>query len=258
MPGIRMTDQKLSQMSDRLRLSYMRDHMTQMLEQATGAKMTPRETLEYFLSKEVDQRENNRIRLATMGAHFPRVCTFENFDMSAQPSLDPGLIRELQKLEWIDSAENLLLLGPPGVGKTHLAIAFGRAAVVTGKSVLFISAAGLLQVLEKADRECTLQEKLAWLNKPKLLIIDELGYLPFSPRASHLLFQLVNRRYESKSIMITSNRPIGEWGLILGDPTAATAILDRLIHHCTTITITGDSYRLKDHKKKKLLKPQKV
>ena len=124
MTATRETDQRLSQMAARLRLSLMRDNMSTLLDTATESKMTPREALEYFFQKEIDQRENNRIRLALMGAHFPRTCTIENFDMSAQPSLDPGLIRELCKLEWISTGENVLFLGPPGVGKTHLASFF--------------------------------------------------------------------------------------------------------------------------------------
>lgn len=136
----RETDLKLAKMAARLKLTLMRDNMEFMLRTVSEAKMTPRETLEYFFSKEIEQRESNRVKLALMAAHFPRICTLEGFDMQAQPSLDPGIIRELSKLEWIENGENVLFLGPPGVGKSHLAIALGRLAIQKGLSVLFISA----------------------------------------------------------------------------------------------------------------------
>ena len=132
------------------------------------------------------------------------------------------------------------MLGPPGVGKTHLAVALGRAAVVAGYGTLFAPATSLV----------------AQLAKPKLLIIDELGYLPFEPNAAHLFFQLVSRRYERGSVMITSNRPVGEWGTVFGDPVVATAILDRLLHHSHVITIRGDSYRLKEKRRAGLVQKQ--
>ena len=165
--------------------------------------------------------------------------------MSAQPSLDPGLIRERCKLEWIGTGESVLFLGPPGVGKTHLAIALGRLAVTHACSTLFISATSLINALERVRKEGAVNERLNILNKPRLLIIDELGYLPISAQTSHLFFQLICRRHENKSIVITSNRLASEWGMIFGDPTVATAILERLLHHCTVITIRGDSYRFR-------------
>ncbi len=253
MTVMRASDEKLTQMASRLRLVFTRDHLTEMVTTATEAKMTPREVLQYFFTKEIDQREANRIKLSTMSAHFPRVCTLEGFDWSAQPSLDPGVIRELARLEWVTTGENVMFLGPPGVGKTHLAIALGREAIRKGFSVRFINAANLMSQLEKAHTEGNLTEKIATLNKAKLLIIDEVGYLPLSPSTAHLLFQLVCKRYESKSILLTSNRPVGEWGMIFGDPTVATAILDRLLHHCTPVTIMGDSYRIKANLKSKIL-----
>lgn len=135
--AVRETDKRLIEGAARLRLVWMRDHMTEMLETAVDAKMTPREVLEFFFSTEIQQREANRIQIATMAAHFPRVCTLEDFDVSAQPSLDPGLLRELFKLEWVKAGENVLFLGPPGVGKTHLAIALGRRCIAEGMSTRF-------------------------------------------------------------------------------------------------------------------------
>ena len=145
--------------------------------------------------------------------------------------------------------------GLPGVGKTHLAIALGREAIRAGYSVLFVAATALVAALAKAHADGRIEERLAFYAKPKLLIIDELGYLPFEPNAAHLFFQLVSRRYERGSLLITSNRSVGEWGEVFGDPVVATAILDRLLHHSHVLTIRGDSYRLREKRRAGLIKP---
>jgi DNA replication protein DnaC len=173
------------------------------------------------------------------------VKTLDDFDLKFQPSVDQRLVRELATARFLAQAENVLIFGAPGVGKTHLAIALGRAVVEAGHSVLLTSATALLAALSKAETDGQLSDRLMFYTKPKLLIIDELGYLPFERRSAHLLFQLVARRYEHGSLLITTNQVVTQWGAVFGDDVLAAAILNRLLHHSHTLMIQGESYRLR-------------
>ena len=178
------------------------------------------------------------------------------FDFKFQPSIDPKIIRELATGRYIESGDNVLLLGPPGVGKSHLAVALGLKACEQGSRTLFTTAAGLITTLGKALAENRLEEKLKILAQPQVLIIDEISYIPIDRQGASLFFQLVSRRYERGAIILTSNQSLGAWGEVFGDSVIAAAVLDRLLHHSITINIKGESYRLREKLKAGLLKPK--
>ncbi len=238
----------------RFQLTHLRETIASVLSQAAKEKWTYLEFLDQILGREVDAKQGKRIQMGLQIAHFPCVRTIEGFDFSFQPSADERLIRELSTGPFIAHGENVLMFGPPGVGKSHLAIGLGRKVVEQGHTVRFTTATALLANLGKAETEGSLGEKLTEYTKPRLLIIDELGYLPFERRAAHLFFQLVNRRYEKGSLLVTTNQRVSEWGIVFGDEVLATAILDRLLHHSHTLLITGESYRLREKRKSGLIR----
>ncbi len=237
----------------RLRLGRIAEQLDALLSDAARGEPTYLDFLDAILREEVGAKQRKRVAMGIQIAHFPTVKTMDDFDFKFQPSVDQKLVRELALGRYIAQAENVMVFGPPGVGKTHLAIALGRAAVEAGYSVLFTSATSLLGALSKAESDGELGERLAFYCKPKLLIIDELGYLPFEKRSAHLFFQLIARRYEKASTFITTNQVVTQWGTVFGDDVLAAAILDRLLHHSFTLTIQGESYRLKQKRKAGLL-----
>ena len=201
---------------------------------------------EALLSSEVASRESHRGESRIKAARFGARKTLEEFDFTFQRSVRRQIVEHLGQLDFLHGRENVVMLGPPGTGKSHLAIALGIRACLAGRRVAFATATEWVARLGEAKRQGRFEDELARLGRIPLLIVDEVGYIPFDPEAANLMFSLVSTRYERASMIVTSNKPFSAWGDIFGDEVTAAAMIDRLVHHAEILALKGDSYRLRD------------
>lgn len=234
----------------KLRLPAMIEMLDSYTKQAASNSMSYIDFLSGLVSEEVRHKEQRAVQSRIKSARFPVLKSLDDFDYTFQPSLNRKKLAELSSLRFIDNKENILFLGPPGIGKTHLSTGLGVRACESGYKVLFTTLNDMVSVLMASMADNSLPTKLRQFVQPALLIIDEVGYLPVSKEGANFLFQVVAKRYETGSIILTSNKSFADWGEILGDSVIASAILDRLLHHSTVFNIRGgDSYRLREKKK---------
>ena len=248
--------ERMQEQLQRLRLFKSRERIEALLQEAVGKELSYADFLEGVLGEEILAKTSKNISMRTNLARFPFVKGLDSFDFGYQPSLDKKQIMNLAICHFIEHGENVVILGPPGVGKTHLAVGLGLKAIEKGYRVLFTTAAAMIGTLTKALAEGRLEEKLKHYTVPRLLIIDEIGYLPIDRQGANLFFQLISRRYERGPMVLTSNQSFGAWGEVFGDRVIATAILDRVLHHAITINIRGNSYRLKEKLKAGLIRAE--
>ena len=238
--------ERLPYLLAKLRAPRVLERLEQTAERARAEQWPYEQFLESLLEAEVFARDASGARMRIRAAGFPALKTLEDFDWTAQPSAERPLLLHLAQLAWIEERANVCFLGPPGTGKTHLAIALSLKACQQGYRVAFATAQEWVSRLEQAQDRNQLEQELRLLERYHLLVVDEVGYLPLERQAANLLFALVSRRYERCSIAITSNRGFEQWGEILGDAMVAAALIDRLVHHATMIALKGKSYRLRE------------
>ncbi|WP_436867127.1 IS21-like element helper ATPase IstB [Bacillus fungorum] len=239
--------QQLIQNLEYLKLKQMTQHLGEVVDFSISNQLSFVETLVKLTNYEIDVREKNMIHSMVKVGAFPHLKEIDEFDFEFQPSMNRQQILDFVSLRFLEKHENIIFLGPSGIGKSHLATSIGIAAAKKRTSTYFIKCHDLIQNLKRAKIENRLETRLKHYTKYKLLIIDEIGYLPIDPEDAKLFFQLIDMRYEKRSTILTTNINFKAWDEVFQDTKLANAILDRVLHHATVVSIVGQSYRIKDH-----------